>query len=268
MSTLKRRFFGLFSVLAATSCMYAASEGYIYGVHENVTHGLANIGSCWMEIPMQIKKGYSEGVPGAQSPEFGRFVGCVQGVYNGLSHGLGRLTWGIVEVAGCWAANPPDNESIQMLLDADYAWEEGNKTRLFTPSAAQGFDQIGNRLERGAKNLLGSPVELIGQPRKAVALDGWLSLPVGVVRGIWATGSRIIYGAGDILLSPVPGPVENYGVAFPDDNPWDGLVTDYCKKCRVARKVCGCPKPMAPQKASGDEPEIEEEALEEGATAE
>lgn len=259
MKSLIRDLTVLTAVCLAAMSIHAASEGYLYGVHENLTHGLADLGSCWMELPVQMYKGYCEGTPGVETVELSYTLGGLRGVYNGVAHTLGRATWGVVQIVGFWAANPADNDAIQMVLDGEYAWEAGDKTHFLWPDWREGCAGLGGRLGRGLKNALGSPAELIGQPRKSVKLNGWSHLPAGLGRGLWYTGSRALRGVADVILVPVPSPIENYGVAFIEENPWDALVTDYCKACGVPRNVCGCPRPVKLPKAEPPtEPAVEE----------
>jgi hypothetical protein len=260
---------GVLSSLFSSPKALGASEGYLYGVHENITHGVVNIGSCWMELPLQTYRGYVDDTTNIKTPEIRYPLGTVRGLYNGVIHTVGRLGWGAVQLGGCWAANPEDNDDIQMVLDAEYAWNEGEKVYFWRPDAGESASAVGRRVGRGFKNFLGSPAEIVGQTRKSVASDGWLHLPVGLGRGVWYTCSRAVYGAADVVFFLVPGPKENYGVAFPEENPWDAMVSGWCQKCGTLRSTCGCPKPVKPPKAKDmEDPEIEEEILEEGAKAE
>lgn len=246
MEKLLSRLVALALLLAVTEVVRAAADSYLYGVHENFTHGVADFGACWMELPMQMYKGYTEGTPGIETAPLSHTLGGLRGVYNGVIHTVGRCGWGVVQALGCWAANPADNAGMQMVFDAEYAWQMGEKKHFWWPQARAGFEGLGARLERGAANLFGSPAELLGQPRKAVTLDGWGAAPAGIGKGIWYSASRAVGGAADLLLILVPGPTETYGVPFAEGRAWSALMADYCSMCRVERDVCGCPPPMAP----------------------
>ena len=46
---------------------------------------------------------------------------------------------------------------------------------------------------------------------------------MGLPKGLWAFLSRELYGLADIVTILVPTPVEQLGVAFDEENPWDVL---------------------------------------------
>ena len=209
----------------ATGTAQAVEYNIRHGMVHKATHGVVNFGTGVWEIAAQTKKGYCKGLPRATYPSVKHIGGGVCGFFRGCSHAVGRTGWGVLQLVGFWSANPLDNRDVLPLLDSEYAWEEGTKKKVFSPSFSRGVSKISNRVGRGVRNLLFGIFELPGQVCKARSEErGYVT---GITKGVWYTFSRGIYGVGDIFLFFVPIPVENRGVAFDENWPSEALRGHY-----------------------------------------
>jgi len=210
-------------ILAAGS-VFAAEDVLVDGMGEKGTHGLVNIATGWMELPMQVYKGYHGGIGGIEHPEVGRPLGAVAGALRGAGHTIGRTAWGVVQLGGFWTRNPTDNADLLQLYDSEYAWETGVKKPIGCPKVEDGMERVGHRIERGYRNLFAGLGEIPGQARKAHDQSLFL---FGVPKGVWYASSRLVYGAGDIVLSPFPSDDINRNVPFEEVEPWDAVQGEY-----------------------------------------
>lgn len=198
---------------------HAVEDSLVAGMAEKGVHGLVNIATGWFELPMQIYKGYEDGVDSICAPAGSRSVGTLLGVFRGASHALGRTGWGILQLGGFWSRNPTTNEHLLQLLDATYAWEMGSKKTMTDPNIDNGLNRVGMRLERGLRNVFGAPLEIPGQLRKAHRECRLVGLP----KGVWFMCSRIVHGTGDVVFFLLPGPEGNLNVPFEEIEGWDAL---------------------------------------------
>jgi len=204
----------------------AAEDNYPAGMTDKFSHGLVSAATGWMELPMQMKKGYVRGVSCFEpcNCAASRTLGGLEGVFRGVSHTLGRTAWGAWELATFWAPNPTTNADLLLLQDGFYAWQEGTMKPFLCPAAKDGCDRIGMRLKRGGDDLLGSVFEVPGQIRKADAKGSFLP---GIPKGLYYMVGRMLSGVGDIVLIGLPGPVDNLMVPFDEVKPWDAYDGKY-----------------------------------------
>jgi len=208
----------LFVLSGITTPVYAAAEEYVDGAVDKLVGGVIGVLTGWVELPMQIYKGYNEGFMGDEN---NKIVGAIAGIFDGIGHSAGRTLTGAGDIAGFWAANPKDNEGIGLMLDAEYAWEEGTPYNAFEPNFEEGAIQpIGSKLLRGAGNMFLGVAEIPGQIAKGISNK---SPDLGIIKGIWYFYSREVEGAKDIATFILPGPKETTGVAFDQEHPWDAL---------------------------------------------
>jgi len=216
------------SVMLVLTCGVAQArqpeDNIVYGMAEKGVHGLVNIATGWFELPMQIYKGYEDGIPGIKAPAATRSLGAGVGVVRGVFHAVGRTAWGVVQLGGFWTSNPTDNKAYLPLLDAEYAWEMGSKKTVVAPDLDAGIERIGMRIERGLRNAVLGVAELPGQIYKA---DMERRVYIGLLKGVWFTLSREVYGVADVGLCLFPIPEENLGVPFDEVEPWDALWGNY-----------------------------------------
>ena len=217
-------------MLLAVVRAYAVEDSVACGMVEKGSHGLVNVATGWWEIPLQIKKGYDDGMPKLRDkPAASRSLGMLCGVFRGAGHAVGRTAWGVIQLTGFWSRNPTDNSHLMQLLDAEYSWQEGTKKPMRCPTLDDGFNRVGQRFERGVRNLVGSVSEIPGQIRKS---DRERRVYVGLPKGLWFAASRAWYGVGDMGMFPVPGPEKNLGVPFEEVEAWDALQENYYNNVR------------------------------------
>ena len=190
------------------------------GMAERGVRGFRNFFTGIIEVPMQIKKGYTNGVGFIENEAGSKTVGTVLGFFRGFSHAFGRTSSGAVELFSFWAVSPESNEGVGVPLDAEYAWEEGTQYSIFKPTLEEGIKPIGRKLGRGIGNGLLGILEVPGQIKKG-AEEG--NAVKGVGKGVWYWFSRAAYGFNNIMTSFVPNPEDNLGVHFEEEWPWEAL---------------------------------------------
>lgn len=205
-------------VLVCSSNVWAGEIAQ--GMGDRAVRGVRNLFTGIIEWPMQISKGYKNGVSFIENDAGSKAVGTVLGFFRGISHAGGRMSSGAVELFGFWAASPEDNIGVGVPLDAEYAWEQGEQYSIFEPSLEEGVKPWFRKLGRGIGNGLLGIAEVPGQIKKGVN-DG--DVVVGVVKGFWYWGSREVYGFNNIMTSFVPNPKDNLGTHFDEKWPWDAL---------------------------------------------
>lgn len=212
--------------LALTMCSaaWAVEDSIKWGMCEKGSRGFVNIFSGWMEVPMQVYKGYNDGVRGINSPAGSRSLGALGGLFRGMSHAVGRTGWGAFEFGGLWARNPTSNEELLLLLDSNYAWEKGSRKAFRCPTATDGMKRVGYRMERGLRGAVLGVAEIPGQMRKA---DAERRRHIGIPKGVWFAASRIWEGVGDVALLPFAGPETTLNVPYEEIEPWDALHERY-----------------------------------------
>jgi hypothetical protein len=206
-------------VITAPGAMADADE-VVDGMADRAVRGATNAVTGIVEFPMQIVKGYQNGVGFIENEAGSKTVGVVLGFFRGIGHAAGRTGYGFMELFGFWAVAPEDNEDIGVPLDAEYAWEEGEQYSLFKPTLGEGIQPIPNKLLRGLGNGFLGIAELPGQI--LLGIDNG-EVGTGIVKGIWFTLSRHMYGIGEAFGCLVPNPADTRGVTFDQEWPWDAL---------------------------------------------
>jgi len=210
----------LLAVALTASSVYASNESIAEGMANKAVRGIVNLVTGIVELPVQIYKGFDKGFEPIENEVASKTVGAVLGIFRGVGHAAGRMSWGALELVGFWAANPADNKGVGVPLDAEYAWEEGTQYSIFEPSLEEGVKPVGRKLLRGLGDGLLGIAELPGQTLKGIDEGNAL---VGLGRGLWFWASRTVYGLGSLYSCIVPNPEDNPGYAFEEQYPWDAL---------------------------------------------
>ncbi len=190
------------------------------GMAERAVRGVRNLVTGIVEVPMQTKKGYTNGVGFIKNKTGSKATGTVLGLFRGFAHTVGRITSGGIELLSFWAASPKDNNGIGIPLDAEYPWEEGVQYSLFDPSFAEGVKPIGRKFVRGLGNGLLGILEL---PSQVVIGADEGNVVKGFGKGVWYFFSRQAYGLSNVMTSFVPNPKDNLGVHLEQEWPWQGM---------------------------------------------
>ncbi|MDP8258945.1 MAG: exosortase system-associated protein, TIGR04073 family [Candidatus Aadella gelida] len=209
----------IMSVILMTSGLaHATPEELLTGMGQKLFRGVVNVVTGWIELPVQIVKGYNRGFAGNEN---NKILGTVGGVFKGIGDATGRTLSGVGDVAGFWAADNADNDGVGIPLDAEYAWEEGTAYDIFDPNLVNGaLKPIGNKLLRGIGNTVFGVVEIPGQIVKGIK-DGAPDL--GIVKGLWYFASREMDGAVDMGTFYMANPKDTKGLAFDEKWPWSAL---------------------------------------------
>lgn len=208
-------------LLVVTLCLGTRGFGgdaYIAkGMADKGTHGLVNIATCWMELPVQAYHGYEEGLDryNPDTPALSRTRGMIRGIFRGTYHTAGRLLLGVYQLAGFWSANHDSNAGTALKLNAEYAWQRG-VDQTFSAND-RWSSNIGNRYERGFYDFFGGVAEFPLQMRKGFVEDNAMK---GFFRGVWFTTSRIYSGAYDLVGLFLPTTIEPEGFPFESERPW------------------------------------------------
>lgn len=206
------------ALLSYAGFAYADAGELMSGMGHKFFRGIVNTFTGWVELPMQIVKGYERGLDGEGN---NKVVGAVVGIFTGIGHSAGRTLSGMGEVATFWAADPESNEGVGLPLDAEYAWEEGTRYDIFDPNLVDGaVKPVGNKLLRGIGNSLFGFVEFPGQIVKGIK-EGAPDL--GIIKGLWYWGSRQAEGAWDISTFILPNPEDTKALAYDEKWPWSAL---------------------------------------------
>ncbi len=203
------------AVVFSCSAVYGATDELMDGMGKKLVRGFVNVLTGWVELPVQIVKGF-------KSDKYGnKILGTGAGILKGIGHAIGRTAWGAVELVGFWAANPEDNIGIGLPLDDEYAWEEGEPYDCTNPSFAEATLQpMGKKFMRGVGNSLFGFAEFPGQIAKGI---GNKSPDLGIIKGLWFWYSRQVYGIADVATTIFPTPEDNPGYSFDQKYPWDAL---------------------------------------------
>jgi len=197
----------------------------VSGMGKKLVRGLVNTTTGIVELPMQTYKGYKEGLGFIKNEPTSKAVGTVLGFFRGVGHAAGRTCYGVVDVAAFWSANPEDNEGVGIPLDAEYAWEMGERYSVLKPNLKEGLMPYPRKIVRGLANGLLGIVEVPGQiVKRAKAERPLIGVPLGVAKGLWFWTGRTIYGYGDAVLFLVPNPEDQLGYGFEEEWPWSALV--------------------------------------------
>lgn len=211
------------SVVSAETCGGCANcapadpcktEKFIGGMGTKFVRGVTNVFTGWIEIPVQISKGYKKAC----------FGGAAVGIFTGVWHAAGRTFSGFYDMAGFWAADPASNEGVGIPLDAEYAWEDGCHYSLTDPKFSRAtMKPIGTKLARGLGNAAFGMLEVPGQMMKAMKCNAF---DLGIGKGLWYWFSREIDGIYDIGTCVLPNPKDTKGLAFDEEWPWTALGAD------------------------------------------
>jgi putative exosortase-associated protein (TIGR04073 family) len=209
--------FSVGSVYAAScaSCAPCTSscktEELVGGMGKKFVRGVTNVFTGWVEIPVQISKGYNKAC----------FGGACVGICTGVWHFVGRTASGFGDMAGFWAADPASNENVGIPLDAEYAWECGTHYNLMNPNFGTAtMVPMGNKLVRGLNNACFGFLEVPGQLVKgmrAKACDG------GSGKALWYWFSREMDGVYDVATFLLPNPKDTMRMKFDEQWPWTAL---------------------------------------------
>jgi putative exosortase-associated protein (TIGR04073 family) len=209
--------FSVSSVYAApcAPCGSCAStcktEELVGGMGKKFVRGVTNVFTGWVEIPVQISKGYKKAC----------FGGAGVGVVTGIWHFVGRTMSGFGDMAGFWAADPASNENIGIPLDAPYACEEGTHYSLTNPNfGVATMTPMGNKLARGLGNTCFGFLEVPGQLVKGMRAHAcdW-----GVGKALWYWFSREMDGVYDVATCLFPNPKDTMGLKFDERWPWTAI---------------------------------------------
>ncbi len=205
-------------VVAVFSCstVYAATDDIVGGMGKKFFRGFVNVLTGWVELPMQIMKGY-------KSDKYdNKILNTGAGFFKGIGHTIGRTAWGAVELVGFWTANPKDNVGMGIPLDATFAWDEGVSYDCFDPNFTDAaFKPISRKFMRGLSNALLGFAEFPGQIAKGIDES---ATDFGIMKGLWFWYSREVYGIADMATAIFPTPEDNPGYCFDEEYPWDALV--------------------------------------------
>lgn len=203
---------------------YAATDDLLPAMGAKALRGIVNACTGWTEVPMQVVKGWNRGFI---TDEKNKLAGAVCGVVAGACYAVGRTVSGVCDLVGFWLPDNANNESMGIKLDAEYAWEEGAPYDLWKPNLGEAtFKPMGNKLVRGAGNLLCGIAEVPGQIIKGSKEDALL---MGIVKGFWFFFGREVNGACEMLTFCVPGPEDTKGYPFEEAYAWSALGDSFGK---------------------------------------
>ena len=187
------------------------------GMWVKLTRGAVNLCTGWLELPVQMVKGYQKSE--TTNPDR-KILGVCEGFWKGIFHSLGRTVWGAVEVVGFWTANPEDNVGIGYALDGPYVWHDTDLPIISSDLDTTPLDPYGRKFVRGIENTLFGAAEFPGQVARGVRDKSW---DFGISKGLWYWASRELYGIADLVTVILPVPADNPGFAFEQEHPWDAL---------------------------------------------
>lgn len=219
---MRRYIILILTILLLSSPLYAATENILEGMGPKGIRGAVNLVSGFLEVPIQIYKGYDKGFEPIKNAVLSKTIGAVLGVFRGTIHGVGRMVWGALELGGFWTANPKDNEGVGIPFDAEYVWEDGEQYSIFKPSLGEGIKPVGTKLVRGLGDTLFGIAEVPGQTMLGANTGSGDAL-IGLGRGVWFWLSRELYGVVNLATCIVPNPKDNPGYAFNGEWPWTVL---------------------------------------------
>ena len=211
------------ATLLITSSAYAATDKIGEGMGEKAVRGAVNLVTGIIELPVQVYKGYDKGFEPIENTVFSKTVGTIFGLFRGVGHAAGRMSWGAIELFSFWAANHEDNEGVGIPLDAEYAWETGEQYSIFEPSFEEGIKPIGRKLTRGLADTFLGIAEVPGQAMKGSDEGNFF---LGLGRGVWFWLSREVYGISSIFTCIIPNPKDNPGYSLHEDMPWEALAEE------------------------------------------
>jgi len=105
-------------VLLLAPTAFAATEKIGEGMKEKAKRGAINLFTGIVEVPMQVYKGYNNGLDLIKNRPLSKGVGAVLGLFRGFGHAAGRVGWCATELFGFWTANHEDNDGVGIPFDA------------------------------------------------------------------------------------------------------------------------------------------------------
>ncbi len=211
----------IIAIMMIASTASAADDTIAQGMGKKAVRGFINLVTGIVELPVQIYKGWENGIEPIENEALSKTTGAIVGIFSGISHAAGRTGWGALELFGFWTANPADNKGVGVPLDAEYAWEKGTKYDIFKPDLKEGLVMpVGKKLVSGAADTFLGIAELPGQAIKGAKEDKPF---VGFGKGVWFWLSREAYGVGNLAMFLLPNPEDNPGYAFDSTWPWTDL---------------------------------------------
>ena len=191
------------------------------GMANKAVRGFVNLLTGVVEWPMQVYKGYKNGIGVIKNPGLSKTVGVLKGFFfSGPGYWIGRSGSGAVELVTFWAANRQNNDRIGAPLDDEYAWEMGKPYSIFDPTLAEGIKPYGWKFAHGVTDGFLGIVELPAQITKGARKN---ATGMGIVKGVWYWWSRSATGLGDAVLFLFPNPKDTCGWGWEDNWPWDGF---------------------------------------------
>jgi putative exosortase-associated protein (TIGR04073 family) len=234
-------------ITVSTAGAYADNtESYFCGMGHKLTRGVWNAATGWVEIPVQMIKGYCRA--GTSCGCGSGAAGFLAGIFKGVWFAAGRTLSGAGDIAGFWAADPCSNECIGIPLDDDCVTKEGTPYNLYDPSfGCATLNPMGRKFARGLGNTLFGIAEVPGQICKGTKS----CLPdMGIVKGVWYFLSREVDGVFEMATFAFPNPVETKGMPFDEANATDALSScskacgqktcKTCNACKPCNTSCGC----------------------------
>jgi len=209
----------LLAVFAISTCAYAANESITKGMVDKAVNGGVNVLTGWLEVPMQVYKGYDKGLDQLQREGPSKVVGAFVGLFRGVLHAAGRTLSGAFELATFWAANPADNQSVGIPLDSKYSWETGEQYSICKPALPEGCQPIANKFIYGMTDILTGIVEVPGQISKDAEVKD-SNVFVGFLRGMWFWLSREVNGVANVSTFLLPNPKETQGYSYNSKWSW------------------------------------------------
>jgi len=201
------------AVLLCSIPAYAQAPGYIEGAFEKAKHGITNTITGWLELPIQIGKGWENGV-GEDGDN--KLLGALGGILRGLQHGLGRTLQGMVQLATFPLPNPATNEGVGVPLDAEFAFEQGEQYSILQ----DGIEPIGEKAFRGATNLLLGVLDGPAQLTKGFRTERPF---LGMLKSLVYPVTRIVYGVYELGTAALPNDTETYGYPLEETYPWSAF---------------------------------------------
>ena len=196
-----------------------------YGMGHKLVRGVVNTFTGIVELPMQTYKGYQEGMGFIEHEPTSRTVGTILGFFRGATHTIGRTATGVIDTALFYTADHATNEGVGIPFDADYSWQRGERYSLFEPNLKEGLMPYPRKFVRGLGDCVFGIVELPGQVVKGTRTENpVVGLPVGAVKGVWFSYSRIVNSVDDIVLFLIPNPADPVGDSFDELWPWNALL--------------------------------------------
>ncbi len=193
----------------STHVVHCANDEVGAGIIDKAEHGFINIATGWIELPMQIGKGYRRGIHiNPSTPALSRSLGTVWGTVRGFDFAVGRTYLGFYQLFGCWTANPTNNEGIGVPLDGEYVFDYGLMHAVPLNSVHTLFF---NKITRGGRNIAGI---IVDWPISIPYITKRDRAPEGIAKGLWFVPSRFVVGVYELSGFILPSALETRGYSF------------------------------------------------------